>query len=319
MIRMTQLLDNNLKTPTKYLQDSTPLLSKPQQLLEKADREGYLFFKNVMPKDKILSLRRQILEILDRRKLLDKRYDLMDGIADIAEINRYTPEQFSIGGNGFPLDLYFEIQKLRAFHAIAHEPRLLDVLRVLFQAEPFVHPKTIARIVMPHRDVAATPPHQDYVYIQGSQQFWTVWFPLGDCPMRLGGLAMLEGSHKAGIYDVSPAKGAGNFESILCGLDHDWVVGDYVAGDVVMFNSHTVHKALPNQIKEHIRLSCDFRYQSIHEAIADFTLVPHVPNSWEEIYADWDEQDPLKYYWQQQDMKHMPWEPEMLRNRPKIC
>ncbi len=316
---MAQILDNALKSPTKKFRDATPLLAHPAQLHAQADREGFLFFKNLMPKEKLLKLRKQILEILDRRNFLDKSRDLMEGIANVEEINKCSPEYFSIGGNGFPLDIYFEIQKLRLFHEIGHDPKLLAVLRTLFQAEPFLHPKTIARVVMPHRDSAPTPSHQDIVYIQGSEQFWTAWYPLGDCPKELGGLTMLEGSHKSGIYDVSPKAGAGNFESILCGLDHEWVAGDYELGDLVMFKSLTVHKALPNQIIEKIRLSCDFRYQSIHEEIAEYSLAPHVPNSWEEIYADWDENDPLKYYWKNQDFKFKPFEPGLIRNKPKIC
>ncbi len=316
---MSQLLDNAKKAPTKSFQDATPLLAHPDQLLAQADRDGYLFFKNVMPKDKIIELRKQFLTILDRRNFLDKNRDLMDGIANIEEINTCTPEEFSIGGNGFPLDIYFEIQKLRLFQEMAHAPKLLDTLRVVFQAEPFVHPKTIARVVMPHRNAATTPSHQDFIYIQGSSKFWTVWFPLGDCPRELGGLTMLEGSHKSGIYDVTPKEGAGNFESILCGLDYDWVAGDYELGDVVMFTSHTVHRALPNQIKEKIRLSCDFRYQSVHEEIAEYTLAPHIPNSWEEIYAEWDEHDPLKYYWKNQDMQLKDFNWSMIQGKPKIC
>jgi hypothetical protein len=66
-----------------------------------------------------------------------------------------------------------EIQRLELFHKVAHEPDLLNVFRCLFQAEPLPHPKTIARVVLPHEQVYTTPPHQDFTHIQGATETWT--------------------------------------------------------------------------------------------------------------------------------------------------
>ena len=42
-----------------------------------------------------------------------------------------------------------------------------------------------------------TAPHCDLVYMgRGTQQVFTMWVPYGDVPLRLGGLMVLEGSHR---------------------------------------------------------------------------------------------------------------------------
>src|SRR5690606_21018693 len=44
---------------------------------------------------------------------------------------------------------------------------------------------------------AGTPPHCDSVYMgRGTQRVLTSWVPLGDIPLDLGGLVVMEGSHR---------------------------------------------------------------------------------------------------------------------------
>ncbi len=309
-------IDNAKKAATKEFRDATPLLAYPDELRAQAEVDGYLFFRGLIPQDSLTGLRRQILEILQRRQLLDPGKELMEGIADYEAVNRLSAE--SVAGYGFPVDLYMEIQRLEQFHQIAHEPALLNVFRRLFQAEPFPHPKTIARVVLPHEQVYTTPPHQDFIHIQGTTETWTAWFPLSDCPRELGGLSILEGSHHMGVIDVAPQQGAGGLESILCGFNMEWAVGDYRQGDVVIFNSQTVHKALPNRLSKQIRLSCDFRYQSANDIIDPRSLEPHVPNAWEEIYTGWTG-DHLKYYWKNLELTFSEWNDAIRWQKEKIC
>lgn len=309
-------IDNAIKPATKEFQDITPLLAHPNELRAQAEKDGYLFFRGLIPQENLSKLRLQILDILHKSNLLDPNRELSEGIADVEAVNKLPAE--SIRGYGFPVDLYMEIQRLELFQKSAHEPALLNVFRCLFQSEPFPHPKTIARVVLPHEQVYTTPPHQDFIHIQGTTETWTAWFPLSDCSRELGGLSMLEGSRHLGVIDVAPQHGAGGLESILCGFNMEWVVGDYRLGDVVIFNSQTVHKALPNQLGNQIRLSCDFRYQSVNDVIDPKSLAPHIPNDWEEIYSGWTD-DTLKYYWKKLNLTFSEWDASILWQKEKIC
>ncbi|MGC1413480.1 MAG: methyltransferase domain-containing protein [Acetobacteraceae bacterium] len=53
-----------------------------------------------------------------------------------------------------------------------------------------------------------------------------------------------------------------------------WVTGDFEAGDVLIFQDVTVHKALPNRTRS-IRMSFDARYQKLSEPMADMNLMPY--------------------------------------------
>jgi ectoine hydroxylase-related dioxygenase (phytanoyl-CoA dioxygenase family) len=174
-------------------------------------------------------------------------------------------------------------------------------------------------VLLPAPSFAPTPPHQDYIYIQGTHQFWTLWFPLGDAPVKLGNLSILRGSHREPVLDVVAARGAGGKESILCGKDYEWVQGDYACGDIVTFPSHTVHKGLPNQLGDRVRLSCDLRYQPADEPIEEKSLVPHMGvATWDEIYAGW-QNEQLKYYWKSRSLQMSPWDGALLQSKERIC
>lgn len=299
--------------------DSTPLLASPDKLRARAEEEGYLFFKGLLPKESLLELRGQILEIVDRYGWLKKGVDRMEGIGNLEAIARDDHRDPKWKYIGVGEAAYRDVQCLELFHAIQHHPRLIELYEKLFQARVIPHPRAIARVLLPAPSLAPTPPHQDYIYIQGTHNFWTCWFPLGDCPMELGGLSVLRGSHREKVLDVSAARGAGGAESILCGLDYTWVQDNYACGDILTFPSHMVHRALPNQRRDRIRLSCDFRYQSVEEEIDPSSLVPHLANvSWEEIYRDW-KSDRFKYYWQSDRLTMSAWDPALNRHKEKIC
>jgi hypothetical protein len=299
--------------------DSTSLLDAPDQLRARADEDGFLFFKQLLPKELLLELRRQILEIVARHGWLQPGTDLMDGIANLAAIAEADGRDESLKYIGVTRDAYREIQSLELFHAIPHHPRLIALYETLLEAAVLPHPRHIARVLLPAPSFAATPPHQDYIYIQGTHRFWTLWFPLGDCPIELGGLSVLRGSHREGVLDVTNARGAGGKEAILCGKDYEWVQDNYECGDVLTFPSHMVHKGLPNRLGDRVRLSLDIRYQSASDEIEEKSLIPHFNvATWEEIYSGW-KNEKLKYYWKTRELHFSPWDASLMQNKERIC
>lgn len=307
------------RVPTKTFEDATPYLMDPQALREKADKDGYLFLKGLIPLDVILEVRRDILNILNTHGFMDKSQPLMAGEADLAAIHALlNSEEVNFNGVGIPEAIYKEVQKLESFHALAHHPNLLNVYETLFGEKPFPHPRNIGRIMMPHNALKKTPSHQDFLHIQGAEQTWTCWMPLGDASREMGALTILEGSHKAGLLGVTEAPGAGGLESILCGLGYEWAASDYYAGDVVTFHSLTVHKALPNKLPSKIRLSADMRFQPLSAPIEERSLYPHGPYEWKDLYKGWQRQE-LMYYWESTDFKFEPFDESIRWQKDKIC
>jgi ectoine hydroxylase-related dioxygenase (phytanoyl-CoA dioxygenase family) len=122
--------------------------------------------------------------------------------------------------------------------------------------------------------------HQDWYYIRGTPETYTIWLPLGDCPMALGGLAIMNGSHKHGFIDHRRLPDV----NVAFALEEDqwphgelveWHASDFALGDVVIFHSYTIHRALPNLTGNCLRLSIDNRYQREGEAIEPSSMGTH--------------------------------------------
>ena len=123
------------------------------------------------------------------------------------------------------------------------------------------------------------------------------------------------------VFPASPATadGAGGLEVMLCGDEYEWIEDDFEAGDVLAFGSHTVHKSLPLQMPDRIRMSCDYRYQPASEDIEANSLRVHCDVlEWDEAYEGWSN-EALKYYWKERTLKLSPWDESIRWQKEKIC
>lgn len=301
-----------MPNPIEPYVDSMELLSDPVKLRARAEEEGYLFFKGLLPTEPLLEVRRHILEILDRHGFLDQQAERMEGKMNMEKVAQSVPFE------GCTEEVYRDVQRLESFHRLSHHPELLRIYEALFDAPVLPHPRNIARVLFPGPQARTTPPHQDFPHVQGSQQTWTAWFPLGDCPVELGGLSVLKGSHQNGILDVKEAEGAGGLECIVRDTQLSWMQTNFEAGDVLTFLSTNVHQGLPNQRGNIARVSCDFRYQAISEPVEEKSLLPHcLVLEWDEIYKDWKNTD-LQYYWEKSPLEKSAWDDSIRGIKPSV-
>jgi ectoine hydroxylase-related dioxygenase (phytanoyl-CoA dioxygenase family) len=310
------LSDGETYRPSSFT-DSTALLNNPSALRQRAAEEGYLFFKQFLPKGEIFALRAEMLAVVEKYGWRKKGQDSYGGRIDLEALNQ-VPEEKMRTDIGVSTEAYQDVQRLERFHRLPHHPRLLSLYRILFAKDIMVHARHIGRMITAHKNVFPTPPHQDFPLIQGTANTWTCWFPIGDCPRELGGLTVLRGSNRYGYLPIQPAKGAGGIAVPLCSYDKDWVEGDFESGDILTFSSYTIHRALRCQHKEQIRLSLDVRYQPIDEPVETKSLLPHCDLIWEEIYAGWEKED-LKYYWRDLPIQSSPWNDDYLQPKRRIC
>lgn len=283
--------------PTTTLHDFTPangLLDTPDALRARLGRDGFLFFHGLLPREQVLELRRRVLECCRAGGWLVPGTPLLDGVANPAKACVEPEPAF--------LAVYREVQKLEAFHALAHRPELLDLIGRVLGEPALPHPNKIARLAFPGNVLHTTPPHQDFPFIQGTAETFTTWIPLGDVPKPLGGLQVNRGSHRGGVREHHISFGAGGMGINRDELPDDWHTTDYRAGDVLLFHSHMVHQALPNLTPDRLRLSVDYRYQGRSQPIAEKNLHPHTGAiSWEEVYRAWASRE-LQYYWRTPDL-----------------
>lgn len=240
------------------------------QLRARMDEQGYLFFRGLIPVDEVMAVRRAVLEHCAQAGWIDRSRALMDAV--VAPDAHPTTE-----GKSEYNEVYRKVLKTPRFHDFPNQPSMLGIARLLLGDDVLVHPRRIGRLTFPHFTVATTPPHQDFYYIRGSEQTYTCWVPLGDCPASLGGLAVWPGSQRRGYVDHSvhhPGAIGG------CGVpvneaEADWHSTDFEAGDALFFHAYTIHKALPNLSGDRLRISTDNRYQRRADQIDPGALRPH--------------------------------------------
>tara|TARA_B100001093_G_scaffold381261_1_gene366782 strand:+ start:672 stop:1775 length:1104 start_codon:yes stop_codon:yes gene_type:complete len=299
-INLAKVKRHTMEPEFNELRISNDAKDDPEELKRRIYDEGYLFFKQLLNSDKLLELRRQILTTLQEGGWLMAGTDPMDGIADV--------DKKCTEGDRKYTEIYHKVQKLEALHRSGHWPETLDMIEKIMGRPAMPFPHQVVRLWFPKYTKYTTPIHQDFVHFQGHFDNLTAWAPIGDCPIELGGLAVIPGSHKvAKVLDHHFALGAGglNIDVDKETMKHpeitgSWYTTNYEVGDCLIFPALTIHKALPNVTEDQMRASLDNRYNPVGEPIAEHMLEPHLNNNgeltWEQIYEDW-QSDDLKYFW----------------------
>jgi len=225
----------------------------PEELRARAERHGYLFCPGLLSPRMVYELRDAVLALA----------------RDLKWLNPDEPWQSGRSLPGIALGAYDDprwVAFLRvmlfhpAFLAVRVEPRLLEVLGAIFGGSPESDAGDLLRVVSADRSEHTTVAHQDRFYLAGTSDRWTVWVPLGDCPLALGPLALQPGSHTQGIQ---PHHGPTNWQKAVDMPSATvWAAQDLAAGDVLIFHWLTVHRALPNQVSGTLRLSATYRYRA---------------------------------------------------------
>lgn len=245
---------------------------------DRLDEDGYLFLSG----------------FLDRDEVFDARHELCRQLADHGLIRTDLPitDAFIVPGATLQVKT---ADIARTNHALQHllyapDGAMIGLYRALFGEAVRHYDFTWLRLVRPGMGTAS---HCDLVFMgRGTRNLCTSWTPLGDIDRTLGGLIVLEGSHRrpdlTGAYletDVDTvcenrhdgawitADGARNRPELATGAITDdhvglrrqfggrWLTTDYRAGDLLIFNMVLVHASLDNQTVDRLRLSSDSRYQ----------------------------------------------------------
>ena len=222
--------------------------------------QGFLFLKGLGPKDLIRHARTDVMNLLASEGWIKPGTDPYDGIAN---------EAIEPCAEGDPqyMAVYKKVLRLPSFDALPASAAYMTLAERIMGTEVYNHRRRIGRITFPGFMASTTGPHQDFFYIRGTPTTYTMWQPIGECPVEVGPVAVLKGSHRGGYIEhqlgvgTKYAGGGVTEEQWPTGDDIEWHCGDYELGDVLVFHSHTIHRALPNMSADRFRLSTDNRYQ----------------------------------------------------------
>ncbi len=289
--------------------NSSSLLDDGEALAQRLDADGYLFIKGLLPRADVLRVRARFLDAIVATGWLKAGTEVDAAIADPAKAC-VDPQAPFVGVLG-------RFYRHQEGHALKLHADVLSLFERLFGEPVLAHPLLIPRCIFPQRPEFTTPAHQDYPHIQGTTETLSLWWPLGDCPAAMGGLAIARGTHTQGVRDFTVSGGAGGM-AVIDPLEGDWVAGPLAAGDALIFHSLTVHKGLPN-LSDRLRLSLDNRYQRASEPICERCLQPYAGcGSWDEISAGWTSPD-LPYYWRRQAPKVADYDLRYYEQRDRIA
>ena len=145
----------------------------------------------------------------------------------------------------------------------------------------------------------------------GDPECFTAWIALHDCPVEVGPLQVMEGSHRFGYQNHEDEDLHVPEIPTGAAIGGEWVGGQINAGDVLIFHSLTVHAASPN-VSQQLRISLDCRFQDCRRVLnpANLTFAGDSGKSWEKTYSGW-RSDDLKYYWKNLPLNLKPSKSEL--------
>jgi ectoine hydroxylase-related dioxygenase (phytanoyl-CoA dioxygenase family) len=265
------------------LKNSNHLLGTPNKLRERLSDEGYLYLRDFLDSEAVLQARDSITKKLAAEDLLHPDYPAIEGVA--------KPQARTV----FRPDLAFRNQ---AIESLIYGRKVIEFYQELLGGPVRHYDFTWFRPIGPGK---GTPPHCDLVYMgRGTEQVYTLWVPYGDVTLEMGGLMILEDSHKKSdllrnylqrdvdsyCLNRSGAEEARTKEQSLWNgwlgknpvairqkLGGRWLTAEFKVGDVVTFGMKVVHASIDNQ-SDRIRFSSDSRYQLATEAIDDRWIGP---------------------------------------------
>ncbi len=263
--------------------EANPYINDAQTLAARFSDDGYLFFRNLLDRQRVETVRDSIIDVLKEHGFVDQ-----NAISDPIWSGKW-PETNELSPDGVVTK---DIVKLEVLGELAVAQELIEVLGRVLGGEVFCWEDNKGRLRMmlsgkKSMQVAdgpkfsfTTPPHQDYYFFR-PVQFCTVWIPLMEIDASLGGLAIGADSHKEGLHEVwwkgkeylgvaESLEQAGAWREeeavVVAGTtkpltgDRVWLRSDYRLGDVLIFHPLMMHTGVANN-SDKVRLSTDFRYQ----------------------------------------------------------
>lgn len=247
---------------TLKLRESNDIIDNPEALRERLNDDGFLFIRDFHDREEVLSVRRDILQLMASAGQLDPAAPLVDGVVNP---DLKAPATASTKGR--------ENLKSDSLKRLLYGARPTSFFRKLFATEPTAFQFQWLRAV--GQDTGSTI-HADVVYMgRGTKRLCTIWTPLGDIPPQMGPLVLCLGSHRwervrntYGQADVDRDRIPGHFTENPAELVEKfggrWATAPMRAGDAVIVNMFLLHASLTNTTNRY-RISVDTRWQPAGE------------------------------------------------------
>jgi hypothetical protein len=247
------------------LRESTSLMGSPTALRDRLAEDGYLFVREFHDPDLVHEARMDVLDHMAQDGLLDPEEPVEDGIVGPDVGSQF--QTFDMSGESWTH--YPSLEQLAEGDAI------MGFFEDLLGEQPTAFDRKLGRAKAPG---GFTKFHIDRVFMSiGTANRYTVWRPIGDCPVEMGSLVLCPKSNNHdrlrdtyGQVDAAMDECEAHFSDdpydVIETIGGPLATADFEAGDALIFDPFMLHGALNNQT-ERFRISIDTRYQSLYEPI----------------------------------------------------
>lgn len=269
------------------LRRSNDIERDPVALRRRFEEDGYLFIPEFFNRLDVVAVRQHICGVLAKKGLLNP------GSPEIEAVKADNADMAFLADPRLAVEFMNSIAKTSAaMQRLLYSGEIITFFEAFFGESVRHFDFTWVRTMGPG---FGTDPHCDTVYMgRGSARLCTTWIPYGDLPYEVGGLMLLEGSHRQGdrlkhylsrdvdVYCENKLEAAkiksgeipwtwggvlsNNPYSLREHLGGRWLTTEYRMGDLLVFGMRTVHASLDNQ-SPYFRFSSDTRYQPASEPI----------------------------------------------------
>lgn len=269
------------------LRESTDLLGNQAALRERLAEDGYLFVREFHDPELVGAAREDVLGHMAEEDLLDPDEPIKEGVIH--------PEWF---GGEFDMSAA-SWTHYPDLHELTEGEHVMDFFERFLGEKPLAYDRKLGRA---KATGDFTGFHVDNIFMgRGTDDLYTVWRPIGDCPVEMGPLVLCPESHEhQGLRDTYAQMDVDEeaFESFFSKDPYDVIetiggplaTADFEAGDALVFGPYMLHGSLSNRT-DRFRISVDTRYQSVEEPV-DGRWVGSDPIG-HYNFGDWQEPTPM--------------------------
>lgn len=226
-------------------------------------KEGFVFIKNLFSKEEMLDLLRDI-HLVFRNQFEHRDFSFQkNGLLKSEDLFR-----FFLNYKNDYINCMNLVQNLVLLHKYGSHDKLIQKLKEVglknpvFSTDPliFLNSKKTSTFFGNWK----IPVHQDWRSIQGSLNSVVVWIPIVDCPIELGALQVIPGSHTDGLLPseddewYAHVKDSSYDENSFSSVPME-------AGDALIFSTFLLHRSSTNTSNE-IRYSFQIRFNDFSES-----------------------------------------------------
>ncbi len=245
------------------LRESTALKDDPAALRERFQEDGYLFIREFHDPELVQDARMDVLSHMAEDGMLDPEAPVEEGIIH----PEYFDESFDMTSSSWTA--YPSLARL------AEGEEIMEFFERFLGEESFTFDYKWGRA---KPTGGFTGFHVDNIFMgRGTEELFTVWRPIGPCPLEMGPLLLCPKSHGNDTLretygqmdvdaDVIEANFSKNPHDVIDTIGGPLATAAFEPGDALIFSPYMLHGSLSNQT-DRFRISIDTRYQSLLEPV----------------------------------------------------